>query len=495
MKDLHLSYWESTQELPHYPQWSGQTNYDVAIIGGGITGLTTALLLKESGYRVVVLERYKIGFGTTGSSTGYLTADPDFGYMELDKNFGKEGIQLAQMAMSEGIDLIEDICQKYNIDCDFRRLPAYHYTDNIIGVEDIKEDYIGILKADLNGRLVKKVPLPFMSYLSVKICGQAQFHSLKFLNGLSSLIDGDGSNIFEKSPVIHYENGDPCVLRVGGVKRTLKVKSIVVATHTAIGLHILNSSVVPYRSYVIASKINNEYPFALFWDQCDPYHYIRFQPHSQFEQILIVGGFDHKTGSVMDENDHYVKLEKYIREKFQIKQIINKWSAQWYRSIDGLPYIGREEPNSNVYMAIGFGGDGLTWGSISAKINRDLILGLSNQYSQLFSPSRHEPIRGMNHNADVSFTKGSDPENIKTMKIGEGRVIQKGIHKVAVYKDDKGCLHKCSAVCPHMKSILKWNNAEKTWDCPSHGGRFTYDGHVIEGAPLVDLEDLSDLVL
>jgi glycine/D-amino acid oxidase-like deaminating enzyme/nitrite reductase/ring-hydroxylating ferredoxin subunit len=509
----HPSYWDLTETVSQFSPWNGstQTHYDVAIIGGGITGLTTALLLKEAGKKVVVLERYTIGFGTTGGTTGHLSGVPDYGLTHLEKNFGQEGIYLTGQAMFEGIDLIEQISQRYHIDCDFKRLPAYYYTEFSDHVATIEEEYASCLEAGLNVQLLPKAPLPFKTHQAIKIGHQGQFHSLKYLNGLARAIEGHGCHIFEQSPVIDYQDGSPCLVYIDGIKAPLKTQSIVLATHTAIGLSLFNSYVVPYRSYALAGGIPPKgamtCPDGLFWDDSDPYYYIRCSPNEldpEGSKVLIVGGCDHQTGHIKDEKKHYLDLERYVKERFKIDKIEAQWSSQWYQSIDGLPYIGLYPGTSHLYLAIGYGGDGLTWGSIAAKINCDLILGRDNPYAELLSPSRHESLGGLvdwlkeDVNIATSMTEswlGQSYSDVKKMRCGEARIVASGSHKVAVYKDEKGCLHKCSAFCSHMGTRLQWNNAEKTWDCPAHGGRFTCDGKVIDGAPMIDLEDLGDLVL
>jgi len=255
---------------------------------------------------------------------------------------------------------------------------------------------------------------------------------------------------------------------------------------------------------LLLQKITDKYPKGLFWDTAEPYNYIRSQQDEYGDQVLIVGGFDHKTAHATDENQHYEKLEKYLREKFTVESIQKKWSSQFYQTPDGLPYIGYFPLKKHIYLTAGFFGDGLPWGSISAKIITDLILGRETPYQNIFDPSRFKPVASakefLTENVDVALTYAagwihSDSKDVGNMKPGEARVVQSGVHKVAVYKDEAGCLHKCSAICTHLKAIVKWNAAEKTWDCPAHGGRYQYDGKLLEGPPMHDLEDLGNLQL
>jgi glycine/D-amino acid oxidase-like deaminating enzyme/nitrite reductase/ring-hydroxylating ferredoxin subunit len=503
----HMSLWLGTKPKKEYPPLDGDKKYDVAIIGGGITGLTAAYLLKKEGRRVAVLERHKVASCTSGGTTAYATNLHDSSYADVEKDFGKEGAHLMQEAMTEGINMIEQISKDLKIDSEFSRETVYFYTEKEKDLKELKQEHEHGTRAGLNCELIDYAPLPFKTVGALKVPNNAQIHATKYLYGIAEYVDGDGSRIYEDTRVMNYEDGEPCTVITPLGKITCD--SVIVATHTPIGVHILHTAVAPYRSYVIACKIKGDLPKGLFWDTEDPYHYIRTVPsqmsydsqhqHTETGPLLIVGGSDHKTGHPKDENQSYEDLIRYTKERFNVEEIVYKWSAQLYESVDGLPYIGRSHFRKHVYLATGFFGDGISLGSIAAKIMSDLAMGRDNRYAALFNPTRFKPLASasdfLKENLDVAkeFAAGwlhSDHVALNEVKPGEAKIVQSGLHKIAAYRDNDGKLHACSAVCPHMKSIVKWNPAECTWDCPSHGARFDKDGHVLEGPALCDLEDI-----
>ncbi|NJO01385.1 MAG: FAD-dependent oxidoreductase [Bacteroidia bacterium] len=233
----------------------------------------------------------------------------------------------------------------------------------------------------------------------------------------------------------------------------------------------------------------------MFWDTYEPYHYIRNASY-QGEEILIVGGYDHKTGDD-DETASYQQLEHYIKTHFTIKEIIFRWSAMFFEPADGLPYIGKSPFKAHTYIATGYSGDGLLFSQVAARVLADQIQGIENPYSKLYSPSRinisaswkdfmKENLSVAKHLIVDRFKNEAEyPEEIRK---GEGKIMRLEGKLTAVYRDETGHFHRLSPVCAHMKCIVSWNNAEKTWDCPCHGARYSPMGEVLEGPATQGLE-------
>jgi len=315
---------------------------------------------------------------------------------------------------------------------------------------------------------------------------------------MAKAVHGNGCVVYEQTRVSNvHDSSEQCKVECGP-NASVKAKHVIMATHTPIGLHVtMHTAVFPMRSYVMAVRVSENLPAALFWDTAEPYHYIRRHSASQ-PDVLIVGGCDHKTGQA-DEAKHISMLEQYVRERFTVSEVLTRWSAQYYDTTDGLPYIGQLPGHSHTWIGTGYLGEGLTWGTVAGLLLADEIGGVPNAYASLYRPTRFKPVAGaprfikenlnvMKHFVGDRFSW--DAREFESVPIGDGCIVQQGIHKVAVYRDTSGKVHACSATCTHMGCIVKFNQAEKTWDCPCHGARYDTTGKVIEGPALVDLEDL-----
>lgn len=484
-----------------FPRLENDIEVDIAIIGGGITGLTTAFLLKDSGYRVAILEAHKIGAGTTGFSSCHLTTDADYSYRQTYKDYNDETLKTVADSRVKAIDFIESIVKNNNIHCDFRRLPGYLYTEKEEELANLKEELKYAGKAGLAVSWSEKAPLPFKTLGAVRFENQGEFNAQEYLQGLSKNLNAR-CQVYEDTFVVDIkeENGSTLVKTSGG---TVKAKTIIEATHLPIFFNVLQTVSIPYRSYMVAAKISDDqYPEGLYWDMNEPYHYTRVY-QTENGKWLVVGGEDHKTGHVKDTSENYRRLEEYVKQRFKVSSIDFKWSAQYYEPADGLPYIGRSPFSKNVYVATGFSGDGLVYGTVAGIILADLLMGRENAWAEVFDSTRINPLVSAPEflKAQVDVTKNfisdrftSEGEDINVVAKGEGKILDINGEKLAVSRDENDEVHAVSPVCTHMKCYVHWNGNEKSWDCPCHGSRFSMKGEVIIGPATMVLENKEEVI-
>jgi glycine/D-amino acid oxidase-like deaminating enzyme/nitrite reductase/ring-hydroxylating ferredoxin subunit len=474
--------WIATTSSPARPPLTGELRVDVAIIGAGITGLTAAVLLKERGLTVAVLEKSRVAYGESGHTTAHITEAVDSRYHSIAKDHGKDAAKLVAQASRASIEKIAELIERSAIDCRFRRLPGYLYTENRNRVGDLKKEAIAAREAGLDASWTESIPLPFPTRGGVRFENQAQFHPREYVLALAAQVD-----VYEHTHVTKIDNG---------VVETEHGR--VVATHVFEATNVpiqsfqtLHTKAASYRSYAIALESDDPRE-GLFWDTADPYHYTRWQ-----DDVMIVGGEDHRVGQNEDTDACFAKLMDYIKERFGERKVLHRWSGQIIEPHDGLPLIGG---SGNLYVSTGYAGQGMTFGTIGGMLVADLITGVENPWAKLFDPGRLH-LRG----AVTSYvTENADfPKHLVTDRVlsrdvepfdianGEGKIVAVGGKKIAAYRDDAGSLHCLSPVCTHMKCDVAWNQAERTWDCPCHGSRFAPDGNVLNGPARERLEKLE----
>lgn len=486
--------------LPSFPQLESNMHADVCIVGAGIVGLTCGYTLAKAGKSVIVLDQGPIAGGQTARTTAHLTWGLDDRYYNLTKFFGEEGAQLALESHSAAIDYIENIILEEEIDCDFERVDGYLFVSPG-DKNNLVEEYIAIKKT---GKEITKAPrAPFSSSFDTGPClrfpRQAQFHILKYLQGLIEAILKYNGKIFCNTHVTHFKEGSPCEVTTDN-RETVISKSIIVATCTPVNNRLfIHTKQAAYRTYVIAASIpKGSVPKGLYWDTADPYHYIRIQKHLSDPTLdwLIIGGEDHKTGQDKKNDVKYKNLEKWAKKRFpMIDKIEYRWSGQVFEPIDSLAFIGRNPGDTNIYICTGDSGNGITHGTIAGMLLPDLILGKVNPWKSLYEPSRktlsaapkfiHETLNMVAQYADW-FTPG-EIKKIEKLPPNEGIILREGLKKIAVYKDEQNNVHVHSAFCPHLGGCVRWNPGEKSWDCPCHGSRFNGCGNVITGPANCDL--------
>ncbi|MEP7217808.1 MAG: FAD-dependent oxidoreductase, partial [Bacteroidota bacterium] len=353
-------------------------------------------------------------------------------------------------------------------------------------------------------RLADRAPIPsFNTGSALCFPNQAQLHPLKYLGGLAAAIERAGGRIYTGSRADRVSGG-----KRAGVETVdhvmIDADAVVVATNTPFNdLLVIHTKQAAYRTYVIGLQVaTGSVPRGLFWDTADPYHYIRLQRSDNGPyEILIIGGEDHKTGQEDDPAARFGRLEKWARERFSMAgEVEFRWSGQVLEPVDGLAFIGHNPvDDDNVYIITGASGNGMTYGTIGGMIITDLIMGREHPWASLYDPGRitlravgdflREGANTMMQYAD--WLKGSQVDDYAEIKGGSGAVVWDGVTKVAVYRDEQGKAHGCSAICPHFGCVADWNDLEKSWDCPCHGSRFDPRGRVINGPANTDLEPVE----
>lgn len=496
------SIWMGTFDVPIFNSLKNDTNADVCIIGAGITGLTCAYMLMKSGKSVIVVDDGNIGGGESSRTTAHITNVIDDRYYIIERLHGENVSRLAAESQTAAINLIEKIITENKIECDFTRLNGYliFKPEERAGV--LEREYDACQRAGLNVNIAPQPPVSSLGdYPCLEFPGQAEFHMLKYLSALAEIITSNGGRIFTNTHVNKITDGSPASAETKN-KIKITAKDIIVATNSSVSDYVaIHTKQAAYRTYVIGVKIpKDSVPHALCWDNEDPYHYIRiYKQHKN--DILIVGGEDHKTGQEDEPEKRFQELIKWTSERFPMAEHIEyKWSGQVIEPFDGLSFIGKDPENSeHVYIATGDSGMGITHASFAAILLDDMINGRQNDWADIYDPKRitlkaaPEFIREGFNTAIQYIDIITPPEYSDESEIpyGTGAVLSFGKDKSAVYKDHNGKIYKFSALCPHLKCVVEWNKTEKTWDCPCHGSRFEATGKVINGPALTDLKPIK----
>lgn len=491
------------------PALSGTVATDVAVVGSGIAGLSVAYELASHGRSVVVLDRGGIGSGMTARTTAHLATALDDGYDALVRVRGLDCARRYYQSVAAAIDRAEAIQDAEHIDCDFRRVDGYWVLAPETSAAELDKEL------DCCRRLGIPVencvePTRFHSggvVRSLRFAGQARLHPTKYLAGLVSALQRRGVRLYADTCVksIGQRHGDMVVAIASG--HEVHATDVVVATNSPVNVEVaIHTKQAPYRTYALAAKIAaGALEDALYWDTLDPYHYVRLQPFSADEDIVIVGGEDHKSGEANDGAQRLDALERWARERLpDLREVTHRWSGQVLEPIDFAGFIGHSPGEEHVFVVSGDSGQGITNGLVAGLLVTDLITTGASPWEEIYAPSRKiqknfgefisENITPLKNFAE--YLAASEIASVERLRPGEGRLVRSGLNKIAACRDRSGQLHLHSASCTHLGCVVHWNALEQCWDCPCHGSQFAPDGTALNGpavSPLGEVEKPANL--
>jgi len=496
-------YWIDTQSLPRFPALDRDLTVDVVVVGGGITGITAAYLLTQAGRSVALIDRRQLASVDTGHTTAHVTFVTDTRLSDLVKTFGRDHARAAWDAGRAALWQIQSIAADEGIDCGFEWVSGYLHApadaEGDMSAADLQAEAALAAELGFDARFVDQVPL--VNRAGVEFSDQALFHPRQYLRGLLDAIVRNGGHVFEDTNEDEVQ-ADP--MRVTARGHRLSCGYLVLATHDPLAgvsrmaaATLFQTKLALYTSYAVSGTLlPGQVPGGSFWDTKDPYDYLRVHG-APTRDVAILGGEDHKTGQG-DPAACFARLEQRARALLPEIELTHRWSGQVVETPDGLPYIG--ESAERQFVATGFAGNGMTFGTLAGMMAADAVAGRANPWRDLFDPGRKTLSTVWDYlreNTDYPYYMVRDlfakPEgrSLRALKRGEGKILELAGTKVAAYRDAAGTVTRLSAICTHMGCTVGWNAAERTWDCPCHGSRFEATGKVISGPAETPLEGIE----
>lgn len=498
----NVSYWVDSTLPTDDPRLTGDLSTSICVVGAGIVGVTTAWLLKTRGHDVVLIDMHRVAQGVTGYTTAKVTSSQGTIYSELKS---KHNIDVARRFASSNeaaITWMRTLVKDHGIDCDWADRDNYVYATTKGGVHKVLKEIEAASEVGLKVHAESDVDLPFSVEVALRHEAQGQFHPRKYLLRLAQMFREAGGLIFEETRATGVSEKDgSCLIETQNGR--IECGTAILATHYPItDRSLLFARVHPKRSYAITAPILGAAPGGMYISADQPNRSIRTIPDEN-GPLLLVGGEGHAVGQETDTKGCYDRLEAWMNEHFEVGPVSHRWSAQDGVTVDLLPYIGKAWRSAdNVYLATGFRKWGMTLGTVAAHLLADQATGIDNDNASLFDPGRltlkASAGRFAHENAKVGYhlvgdrIRHPDAGSFDDLGPGEAVVRGLGIDQVAAYRNEDGRLHKVSATCTHMGCIVRWNDAETSWDCPCHGSRFDPSGKVLEGPAVRDLPEVED---
>lgn len=481
--------------LPH------DVDVDVAIVGGGIVGLTAALLLQRAGRSVAVIDAQRVGEQVTGRSTAKITSQHGLVYRQLEKNLGREGAKRYGEANQAGLAEIVRLSEELGIDCALERKDAYVYSRSGELAAEVEQEAEAARALGLPASYVRECPLPFKVAGAMRFENQAQFNPCAYLRGLARTVESEGGTVIEHTIVRSIAHGEPC--RIGTDHGVVSARDVIDASHMPlISEGKFFAKAYPHMHPVVAARIDPaRAPDGMFISAEQPTRSLR-TARWQDDVWVIATGRAFKPGHDEEVASGFADLEAFLREELGAEGFDFRWTNEDYQPMDGVPFVGRATSGApHLFVATGFNAWGITNGTAAAMLLCDLITKRSNPWAEVFEATRLKPLSGgptlIRETLSTTAEGAGGYFRSRSSKLaglgkGEGSVLTIGGKRLAVFRDEQDQIHSVSAICTHMKCVVGWNPVDRTWDCPCHGSRFTIEGKVIHGPATADLEPRPD---
>lgn len=462
------SIWMDNCKQTPFPPLFGTIETEVAVVGGGMAGILTAVYLFERGKRVIVLDRDCVGHGQTGNTTAKITSQHGIIYEDLIQHFGVEKARMYADANQRAIESYRQMIERYHIACDFTQTQAYVYA--CAHEQVLQREVWAACALGLPASFVPRVDLPLLTCGAVRFDGQAQFHPLKFLHAASELL-----TVYERTPVERVEEN--CLYTPRG---EVHAEHIVFATHYPFvnfpGMYFARMH--QERAYVIALE-NATRPDGMYYG----YEDYTFSMRSYQDKVFLGGGV-HRAGQNLP-GDKYQQLREAAQVLFPGSREVAHWSAQDCLTASGVPYIGHFSPkHPNWYIATGFRKWGMSSAMAAAEIITALICDGAHHDGAIFDPCNlrqqsaakiakegAHAVRGLSRRVLHDAAPAA-----QEFAVGSGGIAEVEGRQMGVYRAAENLYYAVDLTCPHLGCRLQWNADEKSWDCPCHGSRFDFTG-------------------
>lgn len=500
---MSKSLWFETAGIPESGRLMHDLETDVLVVGAGVCGINAALELAEHGRKVTVTDARRIGHGETGHTTSHLTVAIDGGWEQVKKDHGEANAKLVARFAQRGLDRIVEQIETLGFDANRNVVDAWVVSERGDDLDDLRKEAEIARALGLDVSYETTVPWP-NGKGGIRFARQARIQPVAYLQGIREQLERRGGTIYEQARVERIEDGTPCIVHVdGGI--TIRANDVIVAANVPFNDTVrMHTKLWPWRTYAVACRIDPAtMTDAMFFDTEDPYHYVRLAKWKE-GHVVVIGGEDHRTGTDEEPQDRWDKLQEWGAERLQLGERVAQWSGQIIETHDGLPFVGRNPGDQHVWIGTGWVGQGMTFGAAGGELCARLILGQETPLAALFDPSRLAPVNEVPGyvKRNLEFPKHILMDRILSTDVevgsadevptGCGRIVREHGRKTAVYRRDDGSIVRLSPVCPHMKCDVKWNDAEKSWDCPCHGSRFTGEGELLNGPAAVPLERVEE---